>query len=176
METSRIGKLLAKYYDGQTTEEEELELERYFASGDVPAGMEDERLFFMHLHGGNAGRGVPEGFDRRLETMIDGLASADTYRSRNAVTPRYRLRAVAGIAASVLLVASLGFGLLDRASREPTVTADDRAALAQAQEAILKFSTTLNKGLVSMEQAGRETRAIGERMNKCLKMTKIPSE
>ena len=50
METSRIRKLLAKYYDGQTSEEEESELARLFASGDVPDDMAEERLFFVHLH------------------------------------------------------------------------------------------------------------------------------
>lgn len=176
METSRIRKLLAKYYDGQTSEEEECELARLFASGDVPDDMAEERLFFVHLHGSNDTSGVPYGFEERLEDMVDRLAEADG-AGRSAVVPlRRRLKIVAGIAASVLFVASLGFGLLNRVDNMHTPSVDDRIALAQAQEAILKFSMTLNKGLNSMEAAGRETKAIGERMDKCLEMTKIPTK
>lgn len=176
METSRIRKLLAKYYDGQTSEEEESELARLFASGDVPDDMAEERLFFVHLHGSNDTSGVPYGFEERLEDMVDRLAEADS-AGRSAVVPlRRRLKIVAGIAASVLFVASLGFGLLNRVDNMHKPSVDDRIALAQAQEAILKFSMTLNKGLNSMEAAGRETKAIGERMDKCLEMTKIPTK
>ena len=108
--------------------------------------------------------------------MVDRLAEADG-AGRSAVVPlRRRLKIVAGIAASVLFVASLGFGLLNRVDNMHTPSVDDRIALAQAQEAILKFSMTLNKGLNSMEAAGRETKAIGERMDKCLEMTKIPTK
>ena len=168
METSRIRKLLAKYYDGQTSEEEERELARLFASGDVPDDMAEERLFFVHLHGSNDTSGVPYGFEERLEDMVDRLAEADG-AGRSAVVPlRRRLKIVAGIAASVLL--------LNRVDNMHTPSVDDRIALAQAQEAILKFSMTLNKGLNSMEAAGRETKAIGERMDKCLEMTKIPTK
>lgn len=176
METSRIRKLLAKYYDGQTSEEEESELARLFASGYVSDDMAEERLFFVHLHGSNDTSGVPYGFEERLEDMVDRLAEADG-AGRSAVVPlRRRLKIVAGIAASVLFVASLGFGLLNRVDNMHTPSVDDRIALAQAQEAILKFSMTLNKGLNSMEAAGRETKEIGERMDKCLEMTKIPTK
>ena len=176
METSRIRKLLAKYYDGQTSEEEESELARLFASGDVPDDMAEERLFFVHLHGSNDTSGVPYGFEERLEDMVDRLAEADG-AGRSAVVPlRRRLKIVAGIAASGLFVASRGFGLLNRVDNMHTPSVDDRIALAQAQEAILKFSMTLNKGLNSMEAAGRETKEIGERMDKCLEMTKIPTK
>ena len=139
METSRIRKLLARYYDGQTSEEEESELARLFASGDVPDDMAEERLFFVHLHGSNDTSGVPYGFEERLEDMVDCLAEADG-AGRSAVVPlRRRLKIVAGIAASVLFVASLGFGLLNRVDNMHTPSVDDRIALAQAQEAILKF-------------------------------------
>lgn len=173
MEPSEIKRLLSKYYDGLTSEEEERTLERFFRNEDVPAELKDEQAFFTRLHSLNATAGVPEGFDERLDRLIDGLAAGESRPVAKTVPLRRRLRYVAGIAASVMLVASVGFGLINRADSADIVHADDRIALAQAQQAILDFSLTLNKGLDQMETASRETAAISEKINKSFVKAKI---
>lgn len=173
MESSEIKRLLSKYYDGLTSEEEERTLECFFRSEDVPAELKDEQEFFTRLHSLNATAGVPEGFDRRLGEMIDGLAADVSDRPAAVVPLRRMLRHVAGIAAGVLLVASVGFGLISRADRTGMAGQDDQVVIAQAQQAILDFSLTLNKGLDQMETASLETAAIGEKINKSFVKAKI---
>ena len=49
MKVNEIERLLARYYDGETSETEEKELKRFFTEEDVPAHLLAEKEIFMQL-------------------------------------------------------------------------------------------------------------------------------
>lgn len=49
IKTEDIKRLLDRYYDGMTTEEEEKALHTYFNGSDIDASLKEERIFFTAL-------------------------------------------------------------------------------------------------------------------------------
>ena len=49
IKTEEIKRLLDRYYDGMTTEEEEKALHTYFNGSDIDASLTEERIFFTAL-------------------------------------------------------------------------------------------------------------------------------
>lgn len=164
MATKDIEKLLERYYDGLTSEGEEARIAGFFTDGDVPDSLKAEQDFFMALHAGKAaGR-----LDSRLNAQIDAWSKKSGGAGRHTARRiKMKLRHVCGIAASVLVVASLGMYLHNRTS----ITPEEQAALAQAQMAIVKFSATLNKGLDQMAYAQQKTEDLSRKINKCMELS-----
>ena len=63
MKVNEIERLLARYYDGETSETEEKELKRFFTEEDVPAHLLAEKEIFMQLAAHLAPE-IPEGVAR----------------------------------------------------------------------------------------------------------------
>lgn len=150
MATNEIKELLARYYDGLTTEEEEARLAQLLDDNGVPGSLKAEQRFFTALHAVRSTGEKPDALDRRLEAQIDQWSGeADCTARRPTLRLAMRLRQACGIAASVLAVAMLGTYLHGRTS----ITPDEQAALAQARTALVEFSATLNKGFDQMAAA-----------------------
>lgn len=168
MATKDIEKLLERYYDGLTSEEEEARIAGFFRDGDVPDSLKAEQDFFMTLHGCKT-TPLAERLDRKLGTQIDAWSKkADSTGRHTARRITMKLRHACGIAASILVVASFGAYLHNRTS----ITPEEQAALAQAQMAIVKFSATLNKGLDQMAYAQQKTEDLNRKINKCMELSK----
>ena len=169
MATHEIKELLARYYDGLTTEEEEARLAQLLDDGDAPGSLKAEQRFFTAMHAVRSTGEKPDGLDRRLEAQIDKWSGkADGTARRPTLRPAMRLRQACGIAASVLAVAMLGTYLHGRTSIPP----EEEAALAQARMALVEFSATLNKGFDQMEAAQEKTAELNRKLSKCMEMTK----
>lgn len=169
MATNEIKELLARYYDGLTTEEEEARLAQLLDDNGVPGSLKAEQRFFTALHAVRSTGEKPDALDRRLEAQIDQWSGkADGTARRPTLRPAMRLRQACGIAASVLAVAMLGTYLHGRTS----ITPDEQAALAQARTALVEFSATLNKGFDQMEAAQEKTAELNRKLSKCMEMTK----
>ena len=65
MKVNEIERLLARYYDGETSDTEEKELKRFFTEEDVPAHLLAEKEIFMQLAAHPAPE-IPEGLESRL--------------------------------------------------------------------------------------------------------------
>lgn len=70
MKVNEIERLLARYYDGETSDTEEKELKRFFTEEDVPAHLLAEKEIFMQLAAHPAPE-IPEGLESRLSHKID---------------------------------------------------------------------------------------------------------
>lgn len=169
METNKIEGLLDKYYNGMTSKEEENVLLRFFSQENVPDNMKDEKAFFVTLHNNiHKNSNIPQRLERNLETLIDSFDKTLTTVPSSRRRPTLRLGSISGIAASVIAVASLGIYLHGRNQ----ITQADKAALAQAQQALVEFSTTLNKGLEQMEAAQKRAANISDKLSKCIEINK----
>ena len=69
MKVNEIERLLARYYDGETSETEEKELKRFFTEEDIPAHLLAEKEIFMQLAAQPAPE-IPEGLESRLSRKI----------------------------------------------------------------------------------------------------------
>lgn len=157
---------MAKYYDGMATEEEEAELLRMFNEEETPECLKDEKDFFINLHNcQNATHDVPEGFEDRLGALIDRCEKDERTTKRNLSKRMSRLRVISGIAASLLLLAGMGVYLNGNGGMDEKAEMDE-ATYAKAQYAIMKFSSTLNKGLEQMDKAEEKTAIIGNVLDK----------
>ena len=68
IKTEEIKRLLDRYYDGMTTEEEEKALHTYFNGSDIDASLTEERIFFTALQSSECP--TPAGIEERLSRQI----------------------------------------------------------------------------------------------------------
>lgn len=171
MKVNEIEKLLARYYDGETSEAEEKELKRFFTEeDDIPAHLLAEKEIFMQLSARPAPE-VPEDLERRLNAKIDEW---DTREKRTLKVKKHtrtiRMQWIGSIAASLLILFSVG-GYLYKpysAPAPPDTCATPEEAYAQAQKALIILSTSLNKGIEKVESVQETTEKIQENVNEQL--------
>ena len=145
---NHIETLLERYYDAQTSEAEERMLKDFFLHEEVPTHLQAEKEMFLQLQASK----VPEGLEERLSQSIDRWGKK--HRT-------LRLQWIGSIAASLLLLFGAGWYLQDDTSRKDTCATPEEA-YAEAQKALVMFSTALNKGMKQMDALHETT----ERMEK----------
>ena len=144
---SHIEALLERYYDAQTSEAEEQRLKDFFLHEEVPVHLQAEKEMFLQLQAS----GVPEGLEERLSQSIDRWGKK--HRT-------LRLQWIGSIAASLLLLFGAGWYLQEPPRKDTCATPEE--AYAEAQKALVMFSTALNKGMKQMDALHETT----ERMEK----------
>ena len=144
---SHIEALLERYYDAQTSEAEEQRLKDFFLHEEVPAHLQAEKEMFLQLQVS----AVPEGIEERLSQSIDRWGKKQR---------TLRLQWIGSIAASLLLLFGAGWYLQDTPRKDTCATPEE--AYAEAQKALVMFSTALNKGMKQMDALHETT----ERMEK----------
>ena len=127
---SHIEALLERYYDAQTSEAEEQRLKDFFLHEEVPVHLQAEKEMFLQLQAS----GVPEGLEERLSQSIDRWGKK--HRT-------LRLQWIGSIAASLLLLFGAGWYLQEPPRKDTCATPEE--AYAEAQKALVMFSTALNK-------------------------------
>ena len=129
MEEKDIQQLLNRYLDGQTTEQEERQLDEFFS--------------------------YPEQLEKKLSRQIDKWNMVEKTTERRART--LTIRWIAGVAASLLLL--FGTILMVRQNQETRAYAsyedtydNPEDAAAETHRALLKFSETIDKGLEKLDK------------------------
>lgn len=155
--TEDIKRLLARYYDGQTTEEEESTLRSYFNSDAIDDCLKDESAIFTALQ--SAECPLPEGLEARLNRQINQWNTVETTAHRTVRLSN--LRWIVGIAACLLLLFAAGAVVYqsenrDRLTEQDTYT-DTKDAYAETSRALLKFSNSINKGIETAENITNKT-------------------
>lgn len=158
IKTEDIKRLLARYYDGLTTEEEENTLRTYFNSKDIDANLKEESFFFTALQSPECP--TPAGMEERLNRQISQWNTLEVTTRR---TIRHiNLRWVVGIAASLLLLFAAGAIVYQNENKSPQAEQDTYAnttdAYAETSRALLKFSRSLNKGIDAAENITNKTK------------------
>lgn len=176
MKRSDIDCFLNKYYEGLTSKEEEDKLLWFFKNGNVPDELKEEQTFFLQLHDCDK---VPEdelkALNLRLEAMIDRLEQKKNGTDERRKTRRIRLRLATAIAASILLLLSIGIYTYERNGRNEQADINEQT-YAQAQNAIMKFSYTLNRGIEQVDKANKNAEEIGRVLDKYYSTTKSHKE
>jgi len=156
MKVEEIERLLAAFYEGKTTEDQEEALKSYFETQDVPEQFHTDRRLFLSFHRVALCPELPAGLDDKLSRLIDEKAEDDKKLMISGRMRRIR-RWTGGVAATILLAIGLTFGLQHLQSGSPQDTFTDPAeAYMAAEAALLQVSTALNEGLDQLADSGQE--------------------
>lgn len=150
MNKHNIQQLLDRFYEGQTSEEEEDRLRTYFRSENAPSEWAEEQKFWNEMQIPNIP--VPEGMEKRIEAKINSLANTGK-KATNMQRHSMRLW-ISSIAVGLLLcVAGYHFYSIQKqtGSQEPDTFSNPQEAYAETQKALILFSSKLNEGLNKME-------------------------
>ncbi len=157
MKVEEIERLLAEFYEGNTTESQEEALRDYFRTTEVPEHLlKDKEIFLSLYQAADRDVEVPAGLGDKLSLLIDEKAEEEQrfFRPNNA---KRNWRWIGGIAATVLLLIGIGYGV-DRLGNDvcpPTpqdTFSDPEEAYRVLQATLLEVSTNLNQGIAQIKE------------------------
>ena len=144
MKTEEVKQLLQKYFDGESTIEEEKSLESYFSSENVNEEVKKYSGFF---------EGISELSRAEISDNIEEDLMSCLIEKQSGEKTKYRRiwQAISGIAASIIIIA--GGMLLFRQNEQPFKDTFDnpQIAYAYAEQTLGYISTKYNKGLEGFE-------------------------
>jgi hypothetical protein len=117
LETSNIRQLIEKYFNGQTSVEEEKLLQQYFASGDIEEDLVDYKSFFHHFSSFSKVE-LDQSFDQKIKQKIK------EERKQLFLLQPWMLK----VAAVLILAAGFGLGYMTKDIK------DDNALQAAAEK------------------------------------------
>ena len=149
MSEEELKRLIGKYYDGISTDEDEKALRAYFSGYSVYPGYETEKeIFSMYMDSSD----VPEpsgGFEASIMKAIDDQPDQSRYaRIRSLLVP------LMSAAAGLLILAGSWFFIIHKSEREDTFT-DPRIAYAETMKILMEVSSQLNHGNRSLQPVGK---------------------
>jgi len=151
MKKEEIRELLKKYYDGVSTDQEEVLLKEFFSREIVPEEFIHEREIFSYFRHSASIPEPSEGFEERIISAI-GTADGENQEERKGI--RRILYIAISIAAGFTILLGTYF-LLSR-SREPRDTYSDPAiAYAETMKILYNVSYQLNQGTRSLEPVSK---------------------
>ena len=156
MNTKEIKQLLEKYYNGESSIDEELILKDFFSREIVPDELEIEKDIFIYYSESSAIHLPSEGFGTRIINAIDD------YEKNHAGFRWSRIyRTVTGIAAGILILAGSYFFFTYRSEPADTFS-DPEIAYNEAMKILYVVSSRLNNGTRELEKVGMMQDAVNE--------------
>lgn len=168
MKIEEIEKLLDEFYEGNTTEKQEEALRYYFETQEVPEHLRNEKELFLSFRQDDCVE-VPAGLEDKLNQMINEKEEeARRFFRRNKSQRNWRW--VGGIAASLLLLFGIGYGISNYQSNhmeQPQDTfSNPQDAYKVLQATLIEVSTDLNSGINQVKDSRREIKKIHKEIKK----------
>ena len=156
----QIEELLEKYYNGDTTLDEERKLHWYFQTHDIPMHLKPDAELFRSNYKRSTEEASPE-LSEKLAKLID----EQDKKSRFILTTR-SLRWISGIAASIIILLSLwiGFGrdsFFNRPKFADTYD-DPKIAYQETRKALLLVSEKLNSGTKDLQVLNKYSQSMNK--------------
>jgi hypothetical protein len=149
MKGERLNTLLERYYNGESSEEEEFELKAYFSGDEIPEGYETEKEIFGYYKIHNY---VPEpsnGFEERIIASLDSVVM-----EKNNMNFRKLMIPFLSAAAGLIMLLGSYFFLTHR--NEPVDTfSDPRIAYAETMKILINVSSKMNYGRGALEPVSK---------------------
>lgn len=149
MKEEQLKRLVEKYYNGESTEEEESILRDFFRNENVPEGYKAEKEIFSFYTGSE---NIPEpsiDFEARILAGID----ASDREAGSQKTKRYII-SIMSAAAGLLLLAGSYFFFVKKSETADTFT-DPKIAYAETVKILRNVSFQLNQGIRVLEPVSR---------------------
>jgi len=154
---SNIKKLLDKFYEGQSSLEEEQQLKEYFSGDGIPEELLEERELFVSMSAVDEHIEVPDNLNN---SIIEAISNAEHRESK---VKRINLYSFSGLAAGLAIILSVYFAFL---REEPTkllaeyTIQDEEVAYQEARKALSYVSAKLHKGTAELESLGQVNRTM----------------
>jgi hypothetical protein len=146
MNSEEIRHLLEKYYNGDSTLEEERFLKEFFSQAKIPEDLIDEKeIFIYYLQSAN----VPEpslAFENNIISAIDSLDNGSESLKRRRV-----FGILTGIAAGMLILTGSYFFFVHKSEPHDTYS-DPAIAYAETMKILYNVSSHLNRGTQALGQ------------------------
>jgi uncharacterized secreted protein with C-terminal beta-propeller domain len=166
MDSKRIKKLLDKYYQGETSLEEQEILKEYFNNDSLQNGNNEDKMIFNYLQSEKSV--IPADLTETLDKIIDNEAKKNK-------TKVVKIVRWAGSIAAILLIGILFlvFGKVENKTIEKTLYADTYSdpeqAFKETQKVLLFISKTMNKKSTGIQHLAE----IDKSLKKCNELSKI---
>lgn len=145
MKTEELKLLIERYYEGKTSEEEELILKNFFKGDSSPGDFEAEKEIFGYYSQLEEIRKPPDGLTGRIMEAVDGSKSgSESYKRGKSILY------ILSTAAALLILAGSYFFFTHR--DEPADTfAEPETAYAETMKILYNVSVRLNKGTLALK-------------------------
>ena len=147
MKIPEIEILLAKYYEGKTSLDEENVLRRYFSESEVPEHLQPDRDLFLGLVADKTREPIHIDFERDILGVVEETKAAKEVHKRS--IPQ-RLYWISGIAASLMLIIASYFFLQSNSMQD--TYSNPQLAYNETKKILSYVSTKMNKGLDPVEE------------------------
>ena len=141
MDTRQIKILLEKYFDGNTTLEEEQRLLGYFTGNIEDPDLMPYRQYFTLLKAGRDPMPVNQEFLVKMETLIDAQKNPESGKIRSLWLTRV------AVAATLALMIGISVILLSRNKTAKDTYTDPQLAYSEVQRTLLYVSHSINRGM-----------------------------
>ncbi len=149
MELTTIRELVDKYWNGETSLEEEAQLQRYFQEEEAPADLKKEAALFRYYQSNTRFRTLDERFDEQLTQRIEQKQAKQRWL---AYQPLLRIAAaVVLVILAAVLFRTEWIGETNPVAAEDTYE-DPRLAYEQTKEALLLVSSLMNEGTQHIQE------------------------
>ncbi len=149
MNEKKLKHLLGKYYDGDSTKDEERILKEYFTGGEVMASFEAEKEIFGYYQSSLEIPEPSEGFESRILRRIDNESSNDKI-----VKIRKQLYPFLAVAASIMVIAGAYFFFRGSEDLNDTYS-DPQIAYQETRKILFDVSSKMNKAANKLEPVGK---------------------
>lgn len=153
MKTEDIDILIARFYQGETDENEEKLLVEYFNSENSNVSSKTDSTVLLSLSAEEPE--VPSDLESKMSSLIDSWEESDKNKTKHIATIEFRKR-ILSIAATILLVVSIGFWYQYHSSGSSTSVnsfEDPQESQELLVEALRLFSNNFSKGTQTIEKA-----------------------
>ena len=171
MKVEEIERLLAEFYEGNTSESEEEALKDYFRTEEVPTHLEKEKKIFLSLYETEGEEvEVPETLECKLSKMIDEKADEEQrFFRRNRA--KHNWRWIGGIAATLVLLIGIAYSIeiYEQEIEPPTpmdTFSDPKLAYEVLQSTLMEVSTNLNGGIDEVNKTQQDMRKVNQEVRK----------
>ncbi|WKN40957.1 hypothetical protein [Tunicatimonas pelagia] len=149
MELTTIRELVEKYWNGETSLEEEAQLQRYFQEEEAPADLKKEAALFRYYQANTQSHTLNEQFDEQLTQRIEREQTKQRW-----LTYQPLLRIAAAVVLVIMAAILFRTEWMDEANPVATEDTyeDPRLAYEQTREALLLVSSLMNEGTQHIQE------------------------
>ncbi len=149
MNEGELKRLLDKYYNGHSTDREEMRLRDFFNNENIPEGYEAEKAIFSYF---SSPVNIPEptsGFEERIKAGV----SQNDRQDRTMRVRKYMLPFISAAAGLLILFGSYFF--LIRKTDAMDTYSDPEIAYAETMKVLWEVSNKLNQGTAALDKVGK---------------------
>lgn len=167
MNEEDLKRLIGKYYNGESTEEEEETLRNFFSGSEIPKGYDAEKAIFGFY---DESEHIPEpsiDFEARILAGIDASGRSSSMQIISRV-----MRPLLSVAAGLAILLATYFFFVRKEEQQDTFS-DPEIAYAETIKILKEVSGRLNKGTYVLEPVSKMNEMTRKSLQTVNKSTKI---